>query len=278
TVTSLTLASNGGRVVSGALDGHLKVHETTGWNVVAGAKYPSAILSLAVVKSGAQQEDKHIAVGMQSGLLSIRTRLSGEQQVKERERQREMQALLEGRIEEHDRMIAKKQRRTAAKGRGWEKRLRGMDFIGEGVDIVIDAHADGLKKRKKEAGWELDLRKGRYHQALDSALSQGDKITVVTLLTALRHRAALHAALAGRDEVTLQPILKWVYKSIADHRLAELCVEVAMHILDIYSAELGQSAVIDGLVEKLRRRVSEEVDRSQQAWTTRGMLELLKVH
>ncbi|KAI5300031.1 hypothetical protein KEM56_002801 [Ascosphaera pollenicola] len=275
TVTSLSLASAGERVVSGALDGHLKVFETTGWNVVAATKYPSPILSLAVLGSGINREDKHLAVGMQSGLLSIRTRMSGEQLVKERERKREMQALLEGRIEEHDRLIAKKQKRTS-RGRGWEKRLRGIDFIGEGVDVVIDALPNGRKKRK-EAIWEQDLRKGRYYAALDSALASGDKIAVVTLLTALRHRSALRSALTNRDEVTLQPVIKWVYKHITDPRLVETCVEVAMNILDIYGAELGQSTIIDALIEKLRRRVTEEVDRSQQAWTTRGMLEFLRI-
>ncbi|KAI5282351.1 hypothetical protein KEM54_002815 [Ascosphaera aggregata] len=275
TVTSLSLASQGERVVAGALDGHLKVFESTGWNVVAATKYPSPILSLAVLKAGVDQEDKHIAVGMQSGLLSIRTRMSGQQLVKERERKREMQALLEGRIEEHDRLLAKKQK-LSNRGRGWEKRLRGMDFIGEGVDVVIDANPDGHKKRNERA-WEVDLRKGRYYAALDAVLAGNDKISTITLLTALRHRAALHTALKNRDEITLQPVIKWVYRNITDPRLAEICVEVAMHVLDIYSSELGQGSVIDGLVDRLRRRVTEEVDRSQQAWATRGMLEFLTI-
>ncbi|KAK2797442.1 hypothetical protein FQN51_008475 [Onygenales sp. PD_10] len=273
TVTALSLASNGGRVVSGALDGHMKVFETTGWNVVGGSKYPSPILSLGVITTGTEREDKHIAVGMQSGLLSIRTRLSGEQKVRERERQREMQALLEGKLEEHD----KRTKAKKARGKGYEKRFRGMDFLGEGADIVIDAQDSAARKRKKEAAWELDLRKGRYASALDRVLASKDKMSTLTLLTALRHRAALRAALAGRDEVSLQPVLKWVYASITDPRVVELCVEVAMNVLDIYSGHLGQSVVVDRLVERLHGRVREEVDRAQQAWVTRGMLEMLMV-
>ena len=38
TVTSLCLASSNTRLVSGGLDGHLKVYEVSGWNVVAGSK------------------------------------------------------------------------------------------------------------------------------------------------------------------------------------------------------------------------------------------------
>jgi U3 small nucleolar RNA-associated protein 15 len=160
TVTALSLANNGERLISGALDGHVKVFETTGWNVVGGLKYPSPILSLSVVPGG--KEDKHIAVGMQSGLLSIKTHLSGEQKVQSREREKEMQALLEGKIDEYDR--SKKRKR----GKGWEKRIRGKDFTGESADIVIEGNARG--KIATGAPWAHALRKGMYAQALDMVL------------------------------------------------------------------------------------------------------------
>jgi U3 small nucleolar RNA-associated protein 15 len=270
TVTALSLASNGERVVSGALDGHLKVFDTTEWKVVAGAKYPSPILSMRVITSGPEREDKHIAVGMQSGLLSIKTRLSGQQKVKERERQKEMQALLEGNLEEFDKKKARKQR-----GRGWEKRFRGGDFLGEGVDIIIQGQPD--KKRKKEADWEKDLRHGLYAEALDQVLAMTDKNAQLTCFTALRHRSALRTALLNRDEITLQPVLRWVYKHIMEPRLVNLCVEIAMSVLDIYSGNLGQSAEVDLHIRRLHKRVREEVERAQQAWQTKGMLEMLKV-
>lgn len=269
TVTSLALASGGERLLSGALDGHMKVFETTGWNMVSGSKYPSPILSLNVITSGINREDKHIAVGMQSGLLSIKTRLSGQQKIKERERKKEMQALLEGKLEEHDRKVAKQKR-----GSGWDKRLRGRDFIGEGVDIVIEGQ--DKKKRKKEQAWENDLRKARYSAALDQVLTGSDKTAQLTCLTALRHRSALRAALQGRDEVTLQPVLQWVYKNITEPRLVTLSVEVGMNLLDIYSGNLGQSAQIDKLVTRLHRRVRDEVEMAHQACQTKGMLDMLR--
>jgi U3 small nucleolar RNA-associated protein 15 len=271
TVTALAFASNGERLLSGALDGHMKVFETTGWNVVSGSKYPSPILSLRVITAGAAREDKHIAVGMQSGLLSIKTRLSGQQKIKERERRKEMQALLEGKLEEHDRKVAKQQK---LRGSGWEKRLRGREFIGEGVDIVIEGQ--DKKKRKKEQSWEFDLRKAKYSAALDQVLASGDKTAQLTLFTALRHRSALRAALQGRDEETLQPVLQWVHRNITEPRLVTLCVEVAMNVLDIYSGNLGQSAQIDNMVTRLHRRVREEVEMAHQACQTKGMLDMLQ--
>lgn len=159
-VTALSLANNGDRLLSGALDGHVKVFETTGWNVVGGLKYPSPILSLSVISSG--KEDKHIAVGMQSGLLSIKTHLSGEQKVQAREREKEMKALMEGKIEEYDK--SKKRKR----GKGWEKRLRGKDFTGESADIVIEGNVRG--KISGGLPWAHLLRSGQYARALDMVL------------------------------------------------------------------------------------------------------------
>jgi U3 small nucleolar RNA-associated protein 15 len=167
TVTALTLTNNGERLLSGALDGHVKVFETTGWNVVGALKYPSPILSLNVIPS--QNEDKHIAVGMQSGLLSIKTHLSGEQKAQAREREKEMKALMDGKIEEYDQ--GKKRKR----GAGWEKRLRGKDYTGESADIVIEGNARG--KITKGKAWAHALRQSQYAKALDLVFDTKVRLT-----------------------------------------------------------------------------------------------------
>ena len=286
TVTALSLANNGERLLSGALDGHVKVFETTGWNVVGGMKYPSPILSLSVIPN--QKEDRHIAVGMQSGLLSIKTHLSGEQKVQAREREKEMKALMEGKIEEYDR--SKKRKR----GKGWEKRIRGKDFTGESADIVIEGNARG----KITAGqpWAHALRKGMYAQALDMVLESkvcfpfsctplrlrlislkdaNARSQSLTLLTALRHRSALRTALSNRDSVTLQPILRWCIKNVSDYRITRLTTDVALVVLDLYADQLGRSEEVDDLIMALMQRVKVTVEASQDAWKVRGMLDML---
>lgn len=267
TVTSLCLASSNARLVSGGLDGHLKVFETSAWNVVYGSKYPSPILSLAVIGAGSAREDRHLTVGLQSGVLSIKTRFSGQQKVKEREREKEMQALIEGKIEEYDKKVSKK------RPRGWDKRLRGRDFTGEGADIVIEGNADA--KTKKIKPWERILRKGKYAESLDEVLKRGQLHEIITLLTALRHRSALRTALSGRDDVSLQHIFKWVCKYISNPRYVSICVDVGMQILDLYSSHMGESPEIDGLVKRLHRAVRYQVERAQQSWQTKGMLDMM---
>lgn len=268
TVTSLCLASGGTRVVSGGLDGHVKVFETAGWNVVSGMRYAAPILSVNVISAGANREDKHLVVGLQSGVLSIRTRLSGEQIVKEKERAKEMQALIDGTLEEYDR---KKNKKRPA---GIDKRLRGMKFMGEGADVIIEGN--DRSKAKKEAPWERMLRHGKYGEAVDHVLQAGlPPITVLTLLTALRHRSSMRAAFQGRDENSVQPILKWVNKHMLDPRYVNMCVEASLILLDLYSEFVGGSEELENAFKTMHRRVRMEVERSQQALQTQGMLELL---
>ncbi|RMZ84353.1 hypothetical protein DV738_g568, partial [Chaetothyriales sp. CBS 135597] len=267
TVTSLCLASRGSRLVSGGLDGHMKVFETTGWNVVAGSKYPSPILSLCVVSAGAASDDKHVVVGMSTGQLSIKTRLSGEQKVKERERQKEMEALLAGKIEEYDKKLAKK------RGRGWEKRLRGTDHQGADADIIIEGNDRGKVKKLKP--WEKELHKGNYPEALDLVLAGTDKMTVFTLLNTLRYRSALKASLQGRNEATTRPIVAWVLRNISHPPFTKVCVEVAMNLMQLYSRDLADSPALAKQVDRLRTRVQDELERAKQALATQGMLQLL---
>jgi U3 small nucleolar RNA-associated protein 15 len=97
----------------------------------------------------------------------------------------------------------------------------------------------------------------------------------ITLITALRHRSALTAALANRDEVTLQPILRWLIKYIPDYRITRLTTDVALVVLDLYADQLGRSEEIDELFQRLVVRVREVVDTSQTAISVGGIVDCL---
>ncbi|KAL4725220.1 U3 small nucleolar RNA-associated protein 15 [Fusarium chlamydosporum] len=269
TVTSLSLASNGRRLVSGGLEGHVKVYETTGWNVVSSTKYQSPVLSVKVIPSSddADSSDRHLAVGMQSGVLSVRTRLTGAEANREAEREKEMAALVAGSIEAHDAKRTKRKRRTAA--------AKKLDMVGEGADVVIAN--EPRTHKKKERSWQSDLRHARYAQALDLVLDKDSPehspLNVLTLLLALRHRSALRDALESRDEHTVQPILKWVCAHICDPRYLSVCVEVGFHLLDLYAEFTGASTELEEGFKALTRRVKAEVGRAQSASKVGGMLE-----
>ena len=273
TVTSLSLASGGRRLVTGGLEGHVKVFETTGWNVVYSTKYQSPVLSVNVIPSpdASELDDRHLAVGMQSGVLSLRTRRSGAEAAREREREKEMNALLAGTIDAHDAKTKKRKRRVESAHR--------LDLAGEGAEVVIAN--DARVTKKKEQKWQRDLRHGRYTSALDLVLDKSapeySSLNVLTLLLGLRHRSALRDALESRDEQSVQPILKWVTGHISDPRYVSVCVEVGLHLLDLYAEYVSGSAELSEAFRTLHRRVKAEVDMAQVACQTSGMLESLTV-
>ncbi|OAA76962.1 WD40 repeat-like-containing domain protein [Akanthomyces lecanii RCEF 1005] len=286
TVTSLSLASNGRRVVTGGLEGHVKVFETTGWNVVNSVKYPSPILAVQVIPSAVSNDssssgnnddgpaavDRHLAVGMQSGVLSLRTRLTGPEAHREKEREREMDALVAGRYDSLEAKKAKRKRRAAAQHR--------LDLVGEGADVVIAHEASSLSSsRRKERPWQADLRHARYAAALDQVVDRAAKdyapLSALSLLLALRHRGAVRDALEHRDEQAVLPVLKWVCAYVCDPRYVSVCVEVGLHLLDLYAEYADASAELAEGFKTLHRRVRNEVDRAQVASQTGGMLDSL---
>ena len=269
TITSIAVASQGTRVLTGALDGHVKVWDTEEWNVVAGLKYPAPILSLEVAAAGPQREDRHLCVGMQSGVLSIKTRLSGEAKAARREKEKEMAALVAGKIDEYD---AKKKKK---RGSGWERANRGKDFTGEGADIIIE----GQEKRriKKLNRWEAAARRGDYQEALDMVIEALDPTAIITMLTHFTHRSALRRALSNRTADQLLPIMAWLNKSMKDPNHMRLKTDLALHIVDIYGAHLGKSEAFDAAFLKLVDMTKQGCETSQMCVTALGMFNLLEM-
>lgn len=105
--------------------------------------------------------------------------------------------------------------------------------------------------------------------------SRNAKDQQITVLTHLIHRSALPTALSNRDELTLQPILRWLIKHIGDFRITRLTTEVALVVFDLYANQLGRSEEIDALFVTLHEKVLQSVDASQMAWSLGGMVDML---
>ena len=152
TTDNPTPAVSSRRVITGGLDGHVKVYDTTSWQVVHGIKYPAPILSLAI-----SPEEKHLVVGMVNGLISIRTRTSGKEKEREREKEKQMQALLTGAP-----LDGGKKKKTKAE----ERRLRGVKYTGDANSVVLEEKQKIVHLRP----YEKDLRAQRFAEALDKVL------------------------------------------------------------------------------------------------------------
>jgi len=89
------------------------------------------------------------------------------------------------------------------------------------------------------------------------------------------HRDGLRSALSGRDDVLLEPVLRLLLKHVTDPRFGEMVCDVAGLVIEMYSAVLGQSPLIDSLFLRLRKKITAEIRFQKELVKTKGALEML---
>lgn len=246
-VTTLSDAGPGKGLIAGSLDGHVKVfdYSSPNWEVKFGWKFGGPVLSSAV-----SPDHKHFVTGLASGLLSIRTRKA------------------EG-------LEAKGPR--GPKTSNIKRLLRGLEYHGELEHRVIDDtvphdHAS----RKKVPLWERHLRAFRWPDALDAAIESKAPIEVKLLvLEELRKRGKVQRSLAGRDEASLEPFLRWSFKAIKDFRALSVVADFLSVILDMYGPLIEISPLLEQRILELRSLLISEVTVVEEAQKLQGMMELL---
>lgn len=137
------------------------------------------------------------------------------------------------------------------------------------------------------------LKGFRYSAALDSVLrKQVPPSTTFSLIQELIHRDGLRTALAGRDDVLLEPVLRLLLKYVADPRFGQMACDIASLVIgmlslhfgtsavltlntEMYTPVLGQSPLIDTLFFRLRKKVAAELKFQQELVKARGALDML---
>ncbi|KAG5460794.1 MAG: UTP15 C terminal-domain-containing protein [Olpidium bornovanus] len=114
-----------------------------------------------------------------------------------------------------------------------EKELHGGSYKwfvrGKGHAAAPDDFRIESKRRKALKDYDKYLKAFQYGNALDAALSMHPPaLTVVSLLQELVHRDGLRAALAGRDDIALEPLAQFIVKNITNPRFTPLLVDVTI--------------------------------------------------
>lgn len=241
TVTSLADAGDRG-ILAGSIDGHVKVFDTStpNWDVRFNWKFGSGVLAC-----GVSPDHKHLVVGLNSGLLTIRTRKTEPKQG-----------------------ITQKTQRTET----LERLLRGGDYNGEGEMQVID---DRVQTRKTKP-FEKLLNQFKWADALDNVIKANQSSEmVVTCMMELKKRGKVRVSLANKDENSLEPLLSWCLKNITKPRNVGIIADYLMCILEMYDQLIARNFVIEELVLNLQRKIEIEITKCEQSEKIIGMLELL---
>ncbi|TFK75862.1 WD40 repeat-like protein [Pluteus cervinus] len=251
TMTSLAFNVNASRLLTGGLDHMVKVYDVSSYKVIHTMRYPAPILCLAL-----SPDETHIAAGMSDGTLSVRRR-----QPKARE----------------DTSIT--QSHDASLGFGLLKVGDGLTKAKAKKDRAIpDPNEINVESQRTKRLKQHDklLKSFKYSAALDSVLKkQVPPTTAFALIQELIHRDGLRTALAGRDDVLLEPVLRLLIKHVNDPRFGELVCDVTSVMIEMYTPVVGQSPVVDSLFLRLSKKVTAEIRFQRDLLRTRGALNMI---
>ncbi|KAI0307174.1 WD40-repeat-containing domain protein [Multifurca ochricompacta] len=252
TVTSLAFNANGSRLLTGGLDHMVKVYDIHNYNVVHTMRYSAPVMSLAL-----SPDETHIAVGIDTRLCpSLKTSL----------RAATLESFLGGAL--------------SGTGQSHVRSYAKDKPVGDVDEFKVEN-----KRRRRLKEYDRLLKGFKYSAALDSALQKKvPPATTFALIQELVHRDGLRSALAGRDDVLLEPILRLLLKYATDPRFGDLVCDVTGLIIaavlwtwstDMYSPVLGQSLTIDSLFLRLRRKLEAELQLQNDLVKVKGALDML---
>jgi U3 small nucleolar RNA-associated protein 15 len=240
TITSIGLDGTGTRLLTGSLDGHLKIYDLKTYEVTHGFKYKGGVLAF-----GMSPTNSHLLAGSADGMLTVRRR-----NVKKAELQ-DLQS-----------------RQAIIRGGTYKYFIRGKNAKPTPSDFTVAS-----TRHKRISPYDRALRKFDYKKALNEALDTRSPVIVASMLEELRLRVGLQRALAGRDEESLEPLLAFLIKYVTDPKYSSLLIHVCTLVCDIYAPKLSQSMLIDQLFVKLHEKINEEMRLQKQIRGVVGMMD-----
>ncbi|GBG29902.1 U3 small nucleolar RNA-associated protein 15-like [Hondaea fermentalgiana] len=250
TVTSLFQDGTNLRLLSGSLDGLIKVHDADSLECTASVAIGSG---QGILCAGMSTDNSTLVVGCVSGQAVVRKRVSA------KEEKTGTQAEI-------------------AAGAGLDMPRGGTRRFfmrGGNVGPAPGDFKASVARRTRLKKYEKHLQKYNYKQALDEVLGTRQPAVVAALLEELIHRNGLEAALAARDDTSLEPILSFVIKYIANPRFSSLLVQVSDVLLRSCTADLGQSVLVDELFVKLQTQLHSELRLQKDLQKLSGTVDLV---
>lgn len=203
TITSLSLSMSSGadataasglggiRVLSAGLDHLVKVYDPAkDYKVVHTMRYPAPILCLAV-----SPDESHIAAGMADGTLCIRKRQLRASELQHRQEQNRSS---------YEYFVGQQQQQPMSQ---------------TGIPQQDEMRVESVRRQRLQP-YDKMLKKFQHSDALDAVLRKDIAPSVTfALLAELRDRSSadgsldgLRRAIEGRDDVTLEPLLRFLLR------------------------------------------------------------------
>uniref|UniRef100_A0A8C1FX37 U3 small nucleolar RNA-associated protein 15 homolog n=1 Tax=Cyprinus carpio TaxID=7962 RepID=A0A8C1FX37_CYPCA len=244
TVTCACLSSVGNKLLTGSLDRHIKVYNSS-YKVVHNFDCDASILSMAIAP-----DDEALAVGMTNGVLSVR----------------------------HRRHQKDKETLTSRRRRGpsYQVFVKGKNFVPRQDDFLVSKPVKQYLRK-----YDKQLKSFEVSKALDTALQTWTRTSkpdvTVAVIIELNRRGTLKNALAGRNEESLTKILNFLLKHIFDPRFSRplFCTCEMCLCVDLYQQVFHESPVVERLLQRLMEVLGREAELQQELLQVLGILDTL---
>ena len=298
-ITTVCLDGTGTRILTSSLDGHVKIHDATGssssatfeddgstpdlsssyspidaYGLVHGMKFEKPVMSMALAP-----DNSRMVVGLSDGTLVVRKRaVDLSQSVGQVGTRRSSADPYKNPTEAMRQQIASRRKAMEATN---QTTISGGTFQfyarGKGAKPQQDDYQVEHRRKAKLQPYDKHLRSFSYGEALDSALETRQPGVITALLEEMVARGddALQAALGGRDDMSLEPLMAFLIKYVTAPKYSKLLVRICEKVLTTYTKVLGQSPVIDDLVYRLHAKVKTELELQVRLLQLNGSLGLL---
>lgn len=244
TVTSLCLASNNSRLMSGSLDRHVKIYDIGTFKTIHNIDYPNAVLSMAI-----SAKDDILAVGMIDGIISIRKRET----------------------------LA----RQTGKKKGFYKfapdNLSKQRTYPSRVDTVVHGNKNSKKMVPPHENY---LRKMEFTQALSCVLKsytlKHNPHIAAALMQEMLRRKVLHVAMEDLTENEIVYLMTFFRKYMGDSRFTRIIIDAANVFLDVYEQDINSfNRYVVRTYSKLLIMVKKEIRACKEICELEGAISML---
>ncbi|KOB65094.1 U3 small nucleolar RNA-associated protein 15-like protein [Operophtera brumata] len=243
TVTSLCLASNNSRLMSGSLDRHVKIYDIGTFKTIHNIDYPNAVLSMAI-----SAKDDILAVGMIDGIISIRKRETLARQTGKKKGFYKFAPDNFG-----------KERKTSSK----------IDTVvrGNNAKVMVPPHESHLRK--------MEFSKALSCVVVPSTLKHHPQIAAALMQEMLR-RKVLHVAMEDLSESEIVYLVTFFRKYMGDSRFTRIIIDAANVFLDVYEQDINSfNRYVVSMYNKLLKMIKKEIRACNEICELEGALSML---